>query len=193
MKQFEKLGVQLAVRATDYNRFQDKVRKGNVQLYFLGWNADYPDPENFLFLLHGAQGKVKVGGENASNYANPEFDRLFERMKHMYNGPERQAIIDRMVDIARHDAPWVWSLFPKDYTLHHAWVYNSKPNQMANNGLKYRRIDPQLREKLRRRWNQPMVWPVVVILLAFALSVVPAVLTFRRRERATAKPVTGEA
>ena len=193
VKQFEKLGVQLAVRATDYNRFQDKVRKGNVQLYFLGWNADYPDPENFLFLLHGAQGKVKVGGENASNYANPEFDRLFERMKHMYNGPERQAIIDRMVDIARHDAPWVWSLFPKDYTLHHAWVYNGKPNQMANNGLKYQRIDPQLREKLRRRWNQPMVWPVVVILLAFALSVVPAVLTFRRRERATAKPVTGEA
>jgi len=185
-KQFEKLGVQLVVRATDYNRFQDKLRKGNVQLYFLGWNADYPDPENFLFLLHGAQSKVRTGGENASNYDNPEFDRLFERMKNMYNGPERQALIERMVEIARHDAPWVWSYFPKDYTLHHAWVYNRKPNQMANNGLKYQRIDPLLREKMRREWNQPVVWPVALILLALAASMVPAIVVFRRRERRTA-------
>ncbi|MCW5605762.1 MAG: ABC transporter substrate-binding protein, partial [Burkholderiales bacterium] len=149
-KQFEKIGVQLVVRSTDWNRFQDKLRKGNVQLYFLGWHADYPDPENFLFLLHGPQSKAKHSGENASNYANPEFDRLFERMKSMYNGPERQAIIDRMVETARRDAPWVWSLFPKDYTLHHAWVYNRKPNQMANNSLKYQRLDPVLREKMRR-------------------------------------------
>ncbi len=186
IKQFEKLGVQLVVRATDYNRFQDKVRKGNVQLYFLGWNADYPDPENFLFLLHGAQSKVKTSGENASNYANPEFDRLFEQVKHMYNGPERQALIDRMVEIARHDAPWVWSFFPKDYTLHHGWVYNRKPNQMANNGLKYQRIDPAMRDKMRREWNHPVMWPALVILFVLVLSIVPAILTFRRRERATA-------
>jgi oligopeptide transport system substrate-binding protein len=185
-KQFEKIGVQLVVRATDYNRFQDKIRKGNVQLYFLGWNADYPDPENFLFLLHGAQSKVKNAGENASNYANPEFDRLFERMKGMYNGPERQVVIDRMVEILRHDAPWVWSLFPKDYTLHHAWVHNRKPNQLANNGLKYQRLDPQLREKMRREWNEPVVWPAVLLLIVLAASIVPAVLVYRRRERRTA-------
>jgi ABC-type oligopeptide transport system substrate-binding subunit len=174
------------VRSTDYNRFQDKLRKGNVQLYFLGWNADYPDPENFLFLLAGAQSKVRAGGENASNYVNPEFDRLFEQMKNMYNGPERQALIDRMVAIARRDAPWVWSYFPKDYTLTHAWVYNRKPNQMAQNGLKYQRIDPALREKLRREWNQPVVWPLALLLLALAASMVPAIVVFRRRERATA-------
>lgn len=185
-KQFEKLGVQLVIRATDWNRFQDKLRKGAVQLYFLGWNADYPDPENFLFLLHGAQSKVNHSGQNASNYVNPEFDRLFERMKHMANTPERQAIIDRMVEIARHDAPWVWSMFPKDYTLHHAWVHNRKPNQMANNSLKYQRIDPALREQMRREWNQPVVWPALLIALATAASVIPAIVAFRRRERQSA-------
>ncbi len=186
-KQFEKIGVQLAIRATDWNRFQDKLRKGNVQLYFLGWNADYPDPENFLFLLHGAQGKVKTSGENASNYENAEFDRLFERMKSMSNGPERQAIIDRMVEIARHDAPWVWSLFPKDYALHHAWVYNRKPHSIANNGLKYQRIDPAARDRARNEWNQPVVWPLALGAGLVVLSLVPAVVTFRRRERQTAK------
>ena len=187
-KQFENLGVQLAVRSTDYNRFQDKLRRGNVQLYFLGWNADYPDPENFLFLFHGAQSKVRTSGENASNYENPEFDRLFERVKNMRNGPERQRLIDRMMEILRHDAPWVWSFFPKDYTLHHAWIHNRKPNQMATNGLKYQRLDPQLREAKRREWNEPVVWPVVLIALGLVLSIVPAVVTFVRRERATATP-----
>jgi ABC-type transport system substrate-binding protein len=187
VKQFEKIGVQLAIRATDWNRFQDKIRKGNVQLYFLGWNADYPDPENFLFLLHGAQSKVRTSGENASNYENAEFDRLFERMKNMPNGPERLAIIDRMVEILRRDAPWVWSLFPKDYTLYHSWVRNRKPHSIANNGLKYQRIDPALRAKLRREWNQPVVWPALALLAAVGLSLVPAVWTYRRRERQTAR------
>ena len=185
-KQFEKIGVQLVVRSTDYNRFQDKIRKGNVQLYFLGWNADYPDPENFLFLLHGAQGKVKHHGENASNYENAEFDRLFDRMKHMPNGPERQAIIDRMVEILRKDAPWVWSYFPVQYTLRHAWLYNSKPNALANNGLKYQRLDPAARETMREAWNEPVLWPLLAAGVLLVASVAPAVVVYRRREQRTA-------
>jgi len=187
MKELDKIGVQLVVRNTEWNRFLEKVRKGNTQLFFMGWSADYPDPENFLFLLHGKQSKVTSAGENTANYANPEFDRLFERMKNMDNGPERQAIIDRMVAVARRDAPWVWSFFPKNVSLQHAWVYNSKPNQMANNGLKYLRIDPILREKRRQDWNKPVLWPLIVVFLLIGGSIVPAVVTFRRRERATAR------
>ncbi len=186
VKQFDKIGVQLVVRATDYNRFQDKLRNGSVQMYFLGWNADYPDPENFMFLLHGPQSKVKIAGENASNYANPEYDKLFDQMKHMPNSPERQVIVDRMVDILRADVPWVWSWFPKDYTLRHGWLYNSKPNKMAHNTLQYLRIDAARRAELRHAWNRPNVWPVILILLIVALSFIPAIQAFRRRERATA-------
>lgn len=192
VKQLDKIGVQLVVRATDWNRFQDKVRKGNTQLFFMGWSADYPDPENFLFLLHGKQSRVKTAGENASNYGNPEFDRLFERMKNMDNGPDRQRIIDHMVAVACRDAPWVWSFFPKNFSLHHAWVHNSKPNQMANNGLKYLRIDPPLRKTLRRDWNRPVLWPVAAVFLLVVLSIVPAFVTFRRRERRTANTVTSD-
>ena len=57
-KQFAKIGVQLEVRATDYNRFQDKVNKGSIQIIFWGWLADYPDAENFLFLLFGPNSKI---------------------------------------------------------------------------------------------------------------------------------------
>ncbi len=39
-KQFDKLNVQLVVRSTDYNRFQDKVRRGDTQLFYFGWRRE---------------------------------------------------------------------------------------------------------------------------------------------------------
>lgn len=183
-RQFEKLNIQLIIRTTDFNRFQDKVRRGDVQIFFFGWNADYPDPENFLFLLHGPQSRALKNGENSANYENPEFDRLFEQMKNMENGPARQAIIDEMVEIARHDAPWSWGFHPLEYVLSHSWNENIKPNEMARNGLKYRRVDPNVRVEKRSQWNQPVVLPIAIAAGVLAISIAPAVITYRRRERA---------
>ena len=194
-KQFAKLDVQLVIRNTDYNRFQEKMLRGNAQIYRWGWNADYPDPENFLFLLYGPHAKVEHGGENASNYRNAEFDRLFERMKAMPNGARRLALIDRMVEIARRDAPWIWGVHPKSLSLHHAWVGNYKPNLMAHNTLKYRKLDPALRVRRVAEWNEPRLAPLAWLVVAFALAVLPAARIVRRRRRAAALPVrtAGEA
>ncbi len=183
VKQFNKLNIQLVIRATDYNRFQEKMRKGDAQLYEWGWNADYPDPENFLFLLYGPNKKVGHDGENSSNYDSPEFNRLFERMKNMDNTPERAAIIDQITEIVRRDAPWVWGVHPKDFLLLHSWVYNAKPNHMANNTLKYRRIDPSRRATLRDAWNRPIIWPLALIGVLLLSAIVPAAMAYRRRER----------
>ena len=60
-KQFAKLGISLHVETTQYSRFQDKIRTGDIQLFFFGWSADYPDPENFLFLFYGANSKILNG------------------------------------------------------------------------------------------------------------------------------------
>jgi oligopeptide transport system substrate-binding protein len=189
-QQFERLSIQLEVRTTDWNRFQEKIRKGTTQLFRLGWNADYPDPENFLFLLYGPQSRARTQGENAANYANPEYDALFEKMKSMVNGPERQRIIDRMVEIARRDAPWIWGIHPKDYSLRHAWLANDKPNNMARNSIKYLRLDVEKRAAMREQWNQPDLWPLFLVITFLIASAVPAVITYRRRERMAARPAS---
>jgi len=186
-KQFQKINLQLNIRNTDYNRFQDKMQKGTAQIFQWGWNADYPDPENFMFLLYGPNSKVGKNGENAANYNNAEFNLLFEQMKAMENGPERQTIIDQMLVIAHRDSPWMWGFHPKKFSLHHAWFYNAKPNKMANNNLKYIRIDPALREQMRAKWNDPIVWPFALLILVLILSAVPAVISYLRRERGTAR------
>ncbi len=180
-KQFDKLGIKLVVRATDYNRFQEKLRLGNTQLFFLGWNADYPDPENFLFLLYGPYSRAKHGGENSSNYQNPEFDRLFEQMRNMDNGEQRYQLIQQLQEIVRKDAPWLLGFHPKNFALYHGWYKNLKPNLMANNQLKYTRIDSVTRAEKRNQWNQPIFWPLLLGGAGMVLVFIPAIKAYRRR------------
>jgi oligopeptide transport system substrate-binding protein len=181
-KQFAKVGVQLNIRATQYNRFQQKMRMGNAQLFTWGWLADYPDPENFLFLLYGPNGKVKHGGENAANYRNPKYDALFEKMRDMPNSPERQALINQMVAMLQRDAPWVWGFHPKTFTLAHQWNRISKPSAVGTNMAKYARLDPKLREQKRREWNKPVIWPLFAIVGLLALLCLPLVIHYWRKE-----------
>lgn len=187
-KQFGKLGIQLEIRATDYNRFQDKMRRGSAQIFFWGWNADYPDAENFLFLLYGPNSKALTegNGENAANYQNAEYDRLFEQMRFLEDGPEKLKVIERMVDIVREDAPWSFGFNPYSGGAYHQWVGNAKPTQMVRDLLQYLRIDPALRAQRQAEWNAPVVWPLILVALLLVLAIVPAWLAWRRRERATA-------
>ena len=182
-KQFKKLKIQLIVRATDYNRFQDKMKTGSAQIFGWGWNADYPDPENFLFLLYGKNGKTKFGGENSANYQNPRFDALFEQMINMDNGEARLKIIDDMIEMLRYDAPWIWNYHPMDYSLLHEYLTNFKPNVMANNTLKYKRLDPEKREQYRQQNNIPIVLPLWLLLIYIVIIMIPAILSYRKYER----------
>ena len=182
-KQFEKIDLQLVIRNTDYNRFQDKMLNGSAQIYLWGWNADYPDPENFLFLLYGPNAKMEKNGENASNYSNPQFDQLFEQMKNMENSPERQQVIEKMTTILHNDAPWLWGFHPKNFGLYHHWYRNTKPNLMANNTLKYARVDSAERTQKRGEWNQPVLWPLWGGVVLMLVLIVPAWLGIRRREQ----------
>ncbi len=186
-KQFSKLGIQLVIRATDYNRFQQKMRQGNAQLFMWGWNADYPDPENFFFLLYGPNAKAINGGENAVNYQNPEFDRLFNQMSQLPNNNERLRLIQKMQEILRHDAPWIFGVHPKSFSLYHHWYHNLKANLMANNTLKYKRIDAKQRQQAIEQWNQPVWWPVVLLVLLLAALIFPAIRSFQRRAQETIK------
>ena len=187
VKQFAKIGVQLEVRATDFNQFQEKVLKGKHQIYWAGWLADYPDAENFLFLLYGPNAKSKTEGENNSNYENPEFDRLYRRLQTLEDGPEKQQVIDRMVAVVREDAPWAWGYWAYVALAFQPWVHNGKPGVMVRDMARYYRLEPELRAARQAEWNRPVWWPLWLLLLGGGAIVWATRRSFRAREQAVAR------
>ncbi len=188
-KQFAKLGIQLDIRATDYNRFQDKVITGSHQLFLWGWLADYPDAENFLFLLYGPNAKSKTGGsgENASNYQSDDYDKLYEKMQYMSDGPEKEKAVEELIEIAQRDAPWSFGYFPTSAAAFHQWVMNGKPTQIVRNHIQYLRIDPELRAERIQEWNKPIYWPLFLMIAAVCALIIPAYLLHKKREAMTAR------
>ncbi len=192
IKEFAQLGIQLEVRATDYNRFQDKMDAGSAQVYWWGWQADYPDAENFMFLLYGPNSKAAShgNGENAANYQNDEYDKLFTQMSLLDDGPQKQALLDRMTAIVQEDSPWLWGYYPFAAGAYPNWLSNGKPGLVIKDSLQYRRIDTALRARELSRWNRPIIWPIFVMLAALCASFIPAIRSYRARERASALPTS---
>lgn len=177
------IGIRVKIAATNYNQFQEKVRRGAYQIFEWGWIADYPDPENFLFLFQGAMSRTASGGPNTANFSDPEFDRMFEKMKGSENTPERYQLVRDMVALLEEERPWIELFHRELYTLAQPWLKNIKPMGMSASTYKYRDIDPVERAELRKAWNEPVTWPIwLVALLAIAI-IVPGVKTYMRERQ----------
>lgn len=187
VKQFAKLGVQLEIRATDFNQYQDKTLRGKHQIFWGGWLADYPDAENFLFLMYGPLSRSISQGDNYANYQNPEYDALYKQLQALDDGPAKQAVVDQMVAIARDDSPWAFGYFPYGGLAFQQWVYNGKPSIMIRDMAKYYRVDPALRTVKQAEWNAPVRWPALLGVALLVLVGWGARRSFKRRETATGR------
>ena len=101
----------------------------------------------------GRRAARRTRARTPRNYVNPEFDRLFERMKNMPNSPERQAHHrPHGRDRARATRPGSWGFHPQGLRpaprLARA---TASRTTMARNNLKYLRIDPASARAMRAR------------------------------------------
>lgn len=197
--QIEQCGVHVNVQTWQSAIWQQRVDTGKASFFRWSWFADYPDPENFLFLFYGPN----AGGVNHIFYDNPQYNRLFEQMRSMDNTPQRLAIIRRMRDLWTNDCPWICLYHSSGYSLSYDWLHDNKPHGVAYDGIRYVRVDGARRAALQRAWNQPNYTPIAVTLILLLLGSIPAVATVnarrnrsvRRRKhggRATGAEATGE-
>ncbi len=121
-----RIGVGLALKPVDFPALIEAVRHpGMVPLFLLGWEADFPDPSNFLtVLLHSRSRDTN----NNTFYSNPEVDRLLDEADPLLDPSRRFPLFHKAEVLVVHDAPWVPLFHPvgsavrnprvRDYELH---------------------------------------------------------------------------
>jgi oligopeptide transport system substrate-binding protein len=133
-----KAGIKATANFQTFSAWLQKTEKGNFQVSGAGWQADYPDAENFFQLLYG---KNTPPGPNDGSFDNAEYNKLYEEIRYMENGPDRYAKFARMNEIIKEDAPVVILYNQMRVGLMTPWVRNFKRNAMYNPPLKYVDID----------------------------------------------------
>ena len=133
------LGVELTVQTLSFAEYLRREHDGYYQMMYAGWIGDYPDAENFLKLFYGPN---KCPGVNATNYQNPEFDKLYDRIAVMTDSPERTALYEQMSDMAMEDCPWALMTYPLTYGLFQPWFQNYKRHPFSYSSSKYHKVLP---------------------------------------------------
>ena len=116
------IGVELALKPVDFPTLIEAVRHpGMVPLFLLGWEADFPDPSNFLIVLLHSRSR---GTNNNAFYANPTVDRLLDEAEPLLEPGRRLRLFHDAEVLIMRDAPWVPLFHPVGFAIRHPRVRN---------------------------------------------------------------------
>ena len=141
-KNMDVLGIRMTFRKDRLPELRKMARAGKIQMRGDGWNADYPDAENFMQLLHGPN----IGLGNDARFNLPEFNQLYERARKLPDSPRRTALFNRMTELMLVYAPWKMTHHLLEDHVVQPWVRAYKPHPIRADIWKYLDIDPAARK-----------------------------------------------
>ena len=142
-KNMDAIGLRIVFRKDRMQEMRKMARQGKIPMRTDGWNADYPDAENFMQLLYGPN----VGQENHARFSLPEFDQLYDAAYKLPDSPERTRLFDRMTELVLAYAPWRLMEHRIEDHLLQPWVRNYKPHPVRSVIWRYVDVDPAIRAK----------------------------------------------
>ena len=99
----ETLGLHVELQQVETATFWDDLNDNRLQAFAgLGWQADYPDPQDFLDILFHSKSQL-----NQSGYSNPEVDRLLEAARVEQDWETRKALYNEAEQLIVDEVPWV--------------------------------------------------------------------------------------
>ncbi|MCU0450728.1 MAG: ABC transporter substrate-binding protein [Bernardetiaceae bacterium] len=132
----ENLGIDLNLNVLPQAQITEKCLNGNYQMVRLAWVADFPSPENFLWMFHGKYVPAQAQGNsypNVSRYRNPRFDALYEKALTASTQEEITRYFLEAEKVAMEDAPILVLWYDECYRLLQSHVKN-----LPNNPMQYR-------------------------------------------------------
>ncbi len=132
----EVLNVDIDFNMVPIAQVTEKCLNGNFQFIRLSWVADYPSPENFLWMWTSKDVPAQTGGTSYPNiprYVNKKFDELYEKAMNATNEQEALKFFMQAETMAMKDAPVVVLWYDEGYRL-----LQSKVKNFPNNPMQYR-------------------------------------------------------
>ena len=102
LQSWEELGVPVEIQQTEWATYLQDLHAGRYDMFYSGWIADYPDPENFLDVLFYSESE-----NNHTNYHNAEVDSLLEKARVEPDQAARFRLYNQAERMILKDAPWV--------------------------------------------------------------------------------------
>jgi ABC-type transport system substrate-binding protein len=97
------LGIVVEVQQVERATFLEDLGNRRLQAFAgLAWQADYPDPQDFLDIKLHSQSPL-----NHTGYDNSEVDRLLEAARVADEWDQRKALYNRAEQLIVDDAPWI--------------------------------------------------------------------------------------
>ncbi len=140
----KEIGVTLKLQLLQFAQLLDNIDAGRSDLYRLGWNADYPDPETFLNLFYGKNVPDNPNDKspiNSFRYKNPKFDELFEKAIATTDINERNRLYEEAEQLAVDDAPMLFIYYDEDWRLIQPYVKNYALDPMHRVNMRFTWLD----------------------------------------------------
>ncbi len=128
------LGVNLDFDIVSFKQKLEDEKHGNGDLFRSAWIADYPSPENFLWLFYGKtvpENPADPSFPNTSRYKNKDFDKLFEAGRAAKTEEEAYKNFRNAERILMKDAPVIILWYDENWRLTKSNVHNLHCNPMT--------------------------------------------------------------
>lgn len=123
--------MQIAVRPTSlcWEEYEKRMTSMQLDFFRLGWDADYPDADAFLYpLFHSSQ----IGLTNLTGYRNAQVDRILEAARaETQSNSERIKLLRRAEQIILDDAPMLWLVQKEMVSIIRPEVQGFKPDGLG--------------------------------------------------------------
>ena len=100
------VGIRTDLQMLDWGAYQNELDQGKATLFRMAWIADYPDPENFLFVLFHSSMKGSQG--NNARYQDDANDRRLEEARGCIDDAKRKTLWREAEAAIVEDAPWLF-------------------------------------------------------------------------------------
>ena len=117
-KNMDALGLRAVLRTAQWPENLKSVRAGKFMIWRVGSSADTPDGHGALERAYGGS----IGKGNLARFKLADFDKLYERMKMLPSGAERQTLFDRSAEILTAYAPYRISVHRILTDMSYSWI-----------------------------------------------------------------------